>query len=348
MELSRGVVSPPFSHSLPAAQEAAVLYANGREADAADFLHSLLEPGEAGCEKAELWYMLFDLLRSRGEWKRFEALAERFQTSFGTPAPPWLDEEEMSRLPAEVRPGAPGYFEFAGALDGSRSLKVDQVRAAARNLATVHLDVSRLAALDSDGCAAFLELMRFLPANGNGLLITGADHLADLLSEAAEGNHSVEAYWALLLDLYRVRGQQMNFERTALEYALAASVTPPAWQPLMMPVAPRTTQHENRDEPRYDPGPEVVHLSGVMWGGADPQVIELRAFGEERDYVNINLSQLRRMDFSCGTAFGNLVNDLAASGKKVRLIRPNSLVAAFLSTLNLDASVELVPARGPV
>ncbi len=114
----------------------------------------------------------------------------------------------MARLPAEIQPGGPGYFELSGALDGSRSLELDRVRAAARNLATVHLDVSRLAAIESDGCAAFLDLMRFMPANGNGLLLTGADHFADLLHEAAHGNPAVEVYWALLLELYRMRGQQ--------------------------------------------------------------------------------------------------------------------------------------------
>ena len=70
--------------------------------------------------------------------------------------------------------------------------------------------------------------------------------------------------------------------------------------------------------------PQVVYLEGVMWGAADPQIAELRAFGEERQCININLSQLRRMDFSCGTAFANLVNELAAGGKMVRLIRPDS------------------------
>jgi ABC-type transporter Mla MlaB component len=348
MELSRSVNYPPFPHSLPAAQEAAVLYANGREADAADFLRSVLEPGGPGSETPDLWYMLFDLLRARSEWKQYEALAARFEGVFGTPAPAWLNEEEMARLPADVRPGGVGYFELRGALDSSRSLELDRVRAAARNLTTVHLDVSRLAAIDSQGCAALLELMRFMPENGNGLVLTGADHLAHMLREAAEGNPSDDAYWGLLLELYRVCGRQADFERAALEYALAAGTTPPAWQPVMMPVAPQAARHEKRDEPRYQPGPEAVYLNGVMWGAADPQIAGLRTFGEERQYVNINLSQLRRMDFNCGTAFATLVNDLAAAGMIVRLIRPNRLVAAFLSTLSLDSAVKLVlPVRRP-
>jgi ABC-type transporter Mla MlaB component len=163
-----------------------------------------------------------------------------------------------------------------------------------------------------------------------------------MLREAAEGNPSDEAYWGLLLELYRVSGRQADFERAALEYALATGTTPPAWQDVLMPVAPQAARSEKRDEPRYQPGPEALYLNGVMWGAADPQIDQLRTFGEERQYVNINLSELRRMDFSSGTAFATLINDMVAAGMIVRLIRPNRLVAAFLSTLGLDPAVKLV------
>jgi ABC-type transporter Mla MlaB component len=347
MELSRSVHHPPVSHSLSAAQEAAVLYASGRELEAAEFLRSVIHHGETGPGSREPWYMLFDLLRVRGEWKAFEALSARFEAAFAVPAPQWLNEEEMERLPAELRPGGPGYFELGGALNANRGLDLDRMRAAARNLATVHLDVSRLAAIDSGGCAALLALMRFMPENGNGLLLTGAEHFVDMLREATEGNPSDEAYWGLLLELHRVRRQQADFERTALEYALAVGVTPPVWESVLMPLAPQPTPQEKRDEPRYQAGPEVIYLTGVMWGAADPQIAEVHAFGAEREYVNINLSQLRRIDFSCATVFASLVNGLAADGRIVRLIRPNSLVGAFLDTLSLDPAVKLIPVQRP-
>jgi ABC-type transporter Mla MlaB component len=346
MKLSTISRSHPISHSLPAVQEAAILYANGREADAAAFLRSTLEAGEPESDSPELWYMLFDLLRTRGDWKSFEALTQRFETTFAIPAPRWLNEEEMARLPAEVRPGGAGYFELPGALDATREMEMERVRAAARNLATVHLDVSRLATLDSEGCRGLLELLKALPQGGNAVLLTGTDHLADLLRDATAGNPGVQVYWSLLLEIYRLRGQQKDFERTALEYALAVGTSPPPWQRVMMPLAP-TSRQEKRDEPRYQPGPEAFHLTGVMLGAADPQLSELRAFGDEHQYVNINLSQVSRMDFSCGTTFANLVNRLAWNSKTVRLIRPNSLVAAFLSTLRLDPTVEIVPVRRP-
>jgi len=82
-----------------------------------------------------------------------------------------------------------------------------------------------------------------------------------------------------------------------------------------------------------------------MWGAADPQLAELRDLAEQRQYVNINLSQLRRLDFSCATAFANLLNEHLEAGKTIRLLRPNSLVAAFLATLSLNPEIIVVPGR---
>ncbi|HTO42729.1 MAG TPA: hypothetical protein VML56_01490 [Burkholderiales bacterium] len=335
-----------LSNALPPSQEAAVLYAIGRETDAAQFLRSMLDADEADASSPELWYMLFDLLRGRGEWRQFETLAPRFEAKFGVPAPKWLNDEEMARLPAEARPGGPGYFELAGTLDASCTPELRRVRAAARGVAWAHLDVSRLGALDAAGCQELLELVQFLPNNGSAVVLTGAEHLVDLLRAAAANKPRVRVYWSLLFEIYRLRGQQRDFERAALEFALAAGVSPPVWQPIMMPVAP-TSPQEKRDEPRYQPGPEAFNLTGVLRGSADPQLAELQAFGSQRQYVNINLAQLRRMDFSAGTAAANLLNAMAWSDKTVRLIRPNSLVAAFLSTLSLDPGIELVSVRRP-
>jgi ABC-type transporter Mla MlaB component len=345
MKLPGSAVSSALSHTLPPAQEAAVLYADGREAEAADLLTRSLRSGEPGIEPRELWYMLFDLLRGRGDWNRYQKLSEQFSTTFSTAAPQWHNEEDMARLPAELRPDAPGYFQFAGALDGTRRAEMDLVRDAARSLASVHLDVSRVTALDEPGCIAFAELLRFLPSNGNGVMFTGASYLAEMLRAATEGNASAAAYWTLLMDLYRVRGLQKDFERTALEYALAMGASPPAWQPIVMPLPHPAATQEKRDQPRYEVGPELVTLTGVMWGAADPQLAELRDFAEQRQYVNINLSQLRRIDFSCATAFANLLNEHLEAGKTIRLLRPNSLVAAFLATLSLNPEIIVVPGR---
>jgi ABC-type transporter Mla MlaB component len=106
-------------------------------------------------------------------------------------------------------------------------------------------------------------------------------------------------------------------------------------------IAPQSVQ-EKRDAPRYQSGPEVVRLNGTLSGANNVQIGDLRQFGAERQYVNINLAQLARMDLACATTFVDTVNGLAAAGKTVRLIRPNSLVRALLAGFTLHARVALI------
>jgi len=119
-------------------------------------------------------------------------------------------------------------------------------------------------------------------------------------------------------------------------------VTPPEWRPVLMPVlAPRDLQ-EKRDQPRYQAGPEVMRLTHVLVGATDRQLDALQTFAAERQYVNVNLATLARIDLAGASVLIGLVNGLAANGKVVRLLRPNPLVEALLETLHLDPRVQLV------
>jgi len=319
-----------------------VLYADGREEEAEAFLRRALEPDAPEQDRPEIWYLLFDLLQVRADWAQYEQLAKRFEASFGTAAPAWLNADELARLPEELRPGGAGYIEIVGMLDDACASQCERARTAARMLPHVHLDLSRIIDMDEEGCRLVADLLQALSANGTGVLLTGSDRFADLLREIAAGNPAVEDYWLLLLDLYHLQGLQKEFERTAVEYALAAGVKPPDWQPMVMPVPPRSAPQERRDQPRYDPGPEAIHLTGVMQGSTDPQLHELQQFAAGRRFVNVDLARLRRIDFRCGNSLAQLVNGLAAGGDTVRLLRPNALVAAFLAALNLDGRITVV------
>lgn len=345
IEPRRSALSPALSQNLTSAQEAAVLYADGRENDALALLTRILDAGGGADGRPQLWQMLFDLLRARGEWTRYEALGPRFEHEFGVAPPQWLNEHDMERLPEELRPGAAGYFQFFDSRDTTRDAEIAKVRAAARGLTTVHLDLSRIRRVDEVACTSFAKLLRFLPNNGNGVLLTGANHILELLREAVNSAPSVKAPWTLLLEMHRVLGQPSEFDRAALEYALAIGGTPPVWQPIVTPLPDKVAPQEKRENPRYQTGPEVMALTGVMWGSSDAQLRQVREFAQDRDYVNIQLAELKRIDFTCGSAFASLVNELKAGGQTVRLLRPNSLVAAFLGTLDLGQEISIAPPR---
>lgn len=326
------------SQGLPLAQAAALLYADGRTTDAE---HTLLQALETDADATQAWEMLFDLYRTRGDWRAFERLAERFARRFGRSAPSWLDEEAMRRLPPEVRAGGSAYFELAGTLDAAQTAPLDRIRVAAAAHTVLHLDLSKLQAAVPGGCSALLATLRGLIQQGNGVLLTGAERVAGLLRETAGGGGEAAECFALALELYRLRGRRTEFERAALEYALTAGGTPPEWQPVLMPVVPFQSPTEKRDEPRYQRGPDVICLSGTLAGTGDPHLADLRQFAADRRYVNIDLGELDRMDLSSATAFVETVNQQSASGKTVRLLRPSSLVRALLSSCSLDPRIVL-------
>jgi len=55
----------------------------------------------------------------------------------------------------------------------------------------------------------------------------------------------------------------------------------------------------------------------------------------------VNMAGVIRVDFRCASALASLANELARAGKIVRLIRPNALIAALLSTFDLSAEVRV-------
>ena len=258
METSVHFAASILSQALPLPQEAALLYAHGRAQDAAAALERAIAPDAEYHHDCEAWDMLFDLHRAEADWRAFEQLAARFEASFGLAAPDWLADEETAHLPPEMQHGGSALLRRWSACSTTRPRRGWTACAGApRSHSALHLDLSKVTDIEAQGCLRLSQTLRFLYTNGNGVLVTGGDRLVGLLRSAADGNGAEPGYWFLLLDLYQLRGLQADFERTALAYALAAGATPPSWQAAIRPViAPRSVD-EKRDEPRYQPGPEV-------------------------------------------------------------------------------------------
>ena len=346
MDLSHSVVSSILTQTLPLPQEAALMYAHGRVRDAARALEAAIAAGGSHELDVQAWCMLFDLHRAEGQWREFELLVGRFEELFGRGAPPWSNQEETAHLPPEMQSGGRACFEMSGALDASCTALHERMRTRAASHGALRLDLSKVTDLNREGCARLSEALRAISVGDIGVVVTGTDRLIHLLYAAAHGNAEVRPYWSLLLDVYRLRNMQKDFERIALEYALTTGEQPPEWQPVLMPLVAPQVIEEKRDQPRYQNGPDVIYLSGVMAGSGDSQLSALDQFGRDREYVNVNLSRLVRADFGCATALTSRVNGLARVGKTVRLLRPNTLVGALLTSFHLAPGVTIVPAGG--
>jgi anti-anti-sigma regulatory factor len=315
------------------------MFANGRSGDARALLEEQLAKGREQADP-QVWALLFCLYRIEGDWTHFDALAARFEQQFQRSAPAWLDGDMLGHLPAPLQPGGDACIQLAGALDLRCIARLDQARDKAARHPSLHLDLSRIIGVDADGAAALSGLIRFLASNGNALLLTGTRRLIELLRQAVSGDGKLSAYWTLLLDLYQLEGRRVEFEHAALEYALSTGASVPEWEAVVMPLAPRSEVREQRDEPRYQAGPEVMALTSAD----EERLLAVREFAGGRPYVNIDLADLQHVSPSAAARLVAMANDLAQA-HVVRLLRPNPLVQALLETLDLDARVLLIRAK---
>jgi ABC-type transporter Mla MlaB component len=331
----------------PEAREAALCHAGGRAADAEALLVRSIGEPHAAQDSRLLWLMLLELYRLQGRATDFDQFAARYGATFGKPAPAWSGGEAApDNLPAELRPGGPAYSALSGELAAGSSHELDGIRRAAAHHAVLHVDASRIERLTIEGCELLSRELEYALANGNGIFLTGAAHLERLLRRCVDATPGAAPAWRLLLNLYQLEGRQKAFETTAMEYALAAEVDPPRWEPILMPVVPRETAGERRGEPRYD-APDAIFLRGEISGPKDPQLAALRQFAQGRKYVNIDLQKLYRIDAVGAASLGNIVLALNNLGKVVRVLRPNLLVDTLLCMLGIDGHAQFVSHQRP-
>ena len=322
-----------------AEQEAAVQYANGHADAAIEILVEALKAEKVAPPPA--WLMLFDLFRVQGRWTDFEGLSKRYTAIFGRAAPDWLNDDMLPEgLSAELRAGGAAYVEIGGPFGAASAPDLARIRGVAAKHPVVHIDLTKIPQLQEDGCALLSRELQLLAGNGNGVLFSGAERIEKMLRQAVDTMPKVAAYWQLLLDLQRLQGHQKEFESIALEYALYVETDPPVWEPVLMPVLPCESVEEKREEPRYQP--ELINITGEMTGLKDPQLQSLQRFASHRQYVNINMARLRRIDFVCAGNLANIIATLKGNGKTVRVLHANRLVSTLLRLLKVDENAALL------
>lgn len=321
------------------ARRAALHHAAGDTAAAREALEAAIT---ARSDVRRPWHLLLDLERLSGRWSSYEALVARYRMRFGDEPPTERERREReSRLPEELRLGGPGCIALGGSLDAGQLAALASLRGAAAKHVVVHLDLSRLTAADPVGCRLLCAALQELVDAGSGVVLTGADQMPRLLAPLTAERPAVAAAWELLLLTQRLAQNRNGFERTALDYALAANLEAPAWEPLILPQPQAPATDERRGQPRYV-ARESMPLSGVIRGPEDPQMLAVAEYAQEQQYVNLNFSAVERIDLPAANALAGVVRSVAGSGRTIRLIRPNQLVATLFEMLNLGQQATIV------
>lgn len=320
-------------------EEVAVLYANGNAREAESLLEAVLASEIQGAGEG-LWMMLLDLYKLTGQRERFESKVLDYATRFERSPPPWVDLSSARATPRKS--DASSLVNLAGELTGQVAPQLKQMEVVGIKSGAIRIDLKRLRSVDETGCGLFIETLRKFTAERVKVSLLNCAQLISMLAGQVEpGKAEGRSGWLLMLELLQHSGEHARFEDMAVDYAVTFEESPPSWDP-RLPTEPSVAA-ATEDEGGHDEDKAV--LEGELTSANNESIRKLAAFAADKQVIEVDCGQLRRLDFvSAGTLF-NIVASLQVQGKLVCLQNVNAMVAALLRVMGVEqvAQVTLRP-----
>jgi anti-anti-sigma regulatory factor len=315
-------------------EDAALRYASGQAQQA----RALLEQGVQNDHDTKLsplaWLALFDLLQRAGDRAAFDQFALRYVVQFERSAPTW---DAAERPPVRPRAVSGGYIGLAGKLTAAAATQLEGLkRAMAKQISEVRLDVMSVTGFDDEGARLLAQALGDARRRKFALLVQRAEKLKPMLEAAVKnGRDGGEGAWLLSLELLQWANARAAFEDRAVEYAVTFELSPPSWEPPMLP------QAEVEAAPDAAVGAagtdiEMVTWSGVMAGSAVPQLGKLTEFATGRTVVPVDMSHVERVDFVCAGAMLNTINRVESRRKAVQIVGATPIIRALLLLIGIS------------
>lgn len=310
----------------PELEEAAVLFANGKIGETAALLNRYLLDHRDDRDPMP-WYMLFDLYELSDQAAPFEDAAVDFAIKFERSPPTW---SPRSQPKAKAYPPAlMSYGEKYGSLE---RIKQGRFFQEAEVAPYVRLDLSKTQSSDEDTAKAILADILRLHEMRKPIEPIGGPGFAVRLNAARQGERLTESGWFLLLAVLQLLGKEHEFDNIAVDYAIAFEVSPPSYTPPL----PLPNLNGNGDKPLPTPPASSFALQGVIGPGCEGQFRALKHFAEGKQQLEIDLSQVIRIDFSVvGLLLDNLIS-LSQSGCKILFRDGNELVNTLLMLVGVN------------
>ena len=333
------------SAPLPAAQEAAVLYA-GNHANAAIALLKDEIKDTAGRNNKQAWLMLFDLYQVAQNRPEFDALSMLFSVKFEQSSPAWNDSADATGDPRRPQSRErKDLFVLKPAADGTLAAEIEKFTQFATTQGTVRLDVGKVAAISPGEATLLAAALVSLRRKQVPMWFNDLESLETVLRAAfnERATEDQRPFWLLLFELFVLQGRDTEFEDLGMEYAVAFEISPPSWEVYVNTVsaaAARTTPAAPPAAPAPDTGYE---LKGVLTTSTSAnQIAELNGYAASRKEVVVDMSKVMRVDFSFTGAFFDAIKAIQLAGKRVILANLNELNAALLEALGVNRYAILV------
>jgi anti-anti-sigma regulatory factor len=331
------------SHS--AVEEAAVLYANERVAEAVAALQSFLKDN-TGSRDLQPWLLLFDLYQSQRMKSGFDELSMEFVVRFERSPPVW--EEVAEAMPAPAAQSKPaksgGMVVLKGMLDAGAEEDIQRLLKLAEGETTARLDVTQATGIDAARAKLLGEVLLMVRKSGKRVAFSGAKEFTTVVKGLTEGDGRQEqAFWRLLFELYQFQNLESQFEDAAVDYAVTFEVSPPSWEPMAnsMELVEETLAPEAIEDaaPAHT---DAFPLDGVLNPATEHRLKELERYAADRKEVLVDMSRAVRVDFmTIGSLIGTLIT-LNQAGKRVTLSGQNEMIHALFEVMGVKDFATLV------
>ncbi|MDO8958136.1 MAG: STAS domain-containing protein [Rhodocyclaceae bacterium] len=332
------VEAKPSRSTVPPRIEAvARLFAGGDAAQACAMLEGALHQEDFGAATELAWGMLFELYVVLGRRQAFESLAIGFANKFEKSPPTWAPPTD-----AATTVGKDGFatVTLSGELGANAVQPLAKLHAVAGKVPGVRLDLAKVTDVDDTGCGALLETLRVFKRLKKSCVLVGGERIAALLApKTVMGERRDEATWLLLLELYQNLNRQEDFEDTAVGYAVTFEVSPPSWE------APKAASAATPVAPPKDVAVDCCGLSGEMSGANRECFAALLARANSQREVSVDASGLRRMDIACTETFIQLLDELKAAHKAVRIRNASHLLVGLWRALGIASAATVEPRK---
>lgn len=331
------------AETAPAAEEAAILFANGQTMLAEQTLLNAIQQDALGNAMQSAWSMLFDLYRITDRQLEFERLSIDYLNKFEISPPDWDNASFIAPIAPDLQPGQTPTVYLNGKLDGSIIKQLDHLKQLGDSHPLLRLEFTRISVVDPVGCGLLLRALKGLQQSGHELVLVGAFELAEQIRSILQVGRrdETEVPWLLLLEILQLLQREPDFEETSIDYCITFEVSPPAYQ------APKTRVIAIRPEPAANLclAPERFMMPTVIEGRTGHLVQAIQDHASAQLTVILDCSRLARVDLNAAGQLLNGLMPLIHAGKSVEFQGVNHLVSALFHAMGLNSIARIVAHR---
>lgn len=318
----------------PEVEEAVMLYADGRTGDATAALNRCIL-NNANSRDPQPWRLLFDIYEITAQRQPFEDLAMDFAVRFERSPPTWRPE---LAAPSASAAGDHPTFSFGASLSPQDKAGLDHFMRECEASDQVELDFAKTPVPANDAYAkTILDCMARICAGGKAIQLVGGEAFAVRLNASRASDKLSEPAWLLLLLLLQLLGKADAFETAALDYAIRFEMSPPSYTP------PKRVSAVPAAEDSAGPSGEIFPMRGPIGPGASAVFTELHQFAAALPVVEIDFSQVTRVEFTVVGLLMDTVMKLATAGKIVVFRDVNEMVALLLQMVGVGQFATVLP-----